>query len=67
LLYGITGFQFGASPASTGRLREGNLCVGMLQPARHYDFEQVAKIDILRKLKQRFSRKMIRDVCLPVS
>jgi hypothetical protein len=32
-----------------------------------YEFEQVAKIDILRKLKQRFGRKVIRDACLPGS
>jgi hypothetical protein len=33
-----------------------------LQPALHYELEQVSKIDILRKLKQRFGSKIIRDV-----
>jgi hypothetical protein len=47
LLYGISDFQFGATPASR--------------------IQQVAKIDVLRKLKQRFGRKVIRDVCLRVN
>jgi hypothetical protein len=28
----------------------------------HYELEQVSKIDILRKLKQRFGGKTIRDI-----
>lgn len=43
-------------------LREGILYVRVLQPALHYELEQVSKIDILRKLKQRFGVKIIRDV-----
>src|SRR4030095_13169288 len=43
-------------------LREGILYVRVLQPALHYELEQVSKIDILRKLKQRFGGKTIRDV-----
>jgi len=43
-------------------LREGVLYVRVLQPALHYELEQVSKIDILRKLKQRFGGKVIRDV-----
>jgi hypothetical protein len=43
-------------------LREGILYVRVLQPALHYDLEQVSKIDILRRLKQRFGGKTIRDV-----
>jgi predicted nucleic acid-binding Zn ribbon protein len=43
-------------------LREGILYVRVLQPALHYELEQVSKIDILRKLKQRFGAKIIRDV-----
>src|SRR5437016_6685576 len=42
-------------------LREGILYVRVLQPALHYELEQVSKIDILRKLKQRFG-KTIRDI-----
>jgi hypothetical protein len=33
-----------------------------LPPALHYELEQVSKIDILRKLKQRFGEKTIRDI-----
>jgi hypothetical protein len=33
-----------------------------LQPALHYQFEQISKGDILQKLKERFGRKVIRDV-----
>jgi len=43
-------------------LREGVLYVRVLQPALHYELEQVSKIDILRKLKQRFGGKVIRDI-----
>ena len=43
-------------------LREGILYVRVLQPALHYELEQVSKIDILRKLKQRFGGKVIRDL-----
>jgi len=45
-----------------GSLREGILYVRVLQPALHYELEQVSKIDILRKLKQRFGAETIRDV-----
>jgi hypothetical protein len=34
--------------------------------ALHYEFEQISKPEILRKLKQRFSGKTIRDVRLRV-
>lgn len=43
-------------------LREGILYVRVLQPALHYEFEQVSKTEILRKLKQRFGGKVIRDI-----
>jgi hypothetical protein len=43
-------------------LRGGILHVRVLQPALHYELEQVSKADILRKLKQRFGAKTIRDV-----
>ena len=33
-----------------------------LQPALHYELEQVSKIDILRKLKKRFGANAIRDI-----
>ena len=43
-------------------LREGVLYVRVLQPALHYELEQISKSEILRKLKLRFGGKTIRDV-----
>jgi len=43
-------------------LREGILYVRVLQPALHYELEQISKSEILRKLKVRFGTKTIRDV-----
>jgi len=54
--------DFIATHSSPVALREGVLYVRVLQPALHYELEQVSKIDILRKLKQRFGGKIIRDV-----
>ena len=54
--------DFIAAHSSPVALREGILYVRVLQPALHYELEQVSKIDILRKLKQRFGGKIIRDV-----
>jgi hypothetical protein len=42
-------------------LREGILYVRVLQPAQ-YELEQISKSEILRKLKQRFGGKTIRDI-----
>jgi predicted nucleic acid-binding Zn ribbon protein len=54
--------DFIAAHSAPVALREGILYVRVLQPALHYELEQVSKIDILRKLKQRFGGKVIRDV-----
>jgi predicted nucleic acid-binding Zn ribbon protein len=54
--------EFIATHSAPVALREGILYVRVLQPALHYELEQVSKIDILRKLKQRFGTKVIRDV-----
>ena len=54
--------DFIAAHSAPVALREGVLYVRVLQPALHYELEQVAKIDVLRKLKQRFGPKIIRDV-----
>ncbi len=54
--------DFIAAHSSPVVLREGILYVRVLQPALHYELEQVSKIDILRKLKRRFGAKVIRDV-----
>ena len=43
-------------------LRESVLYVRVLQPALHYELEQISKAEILRKLKQRFGARTIRDV-----
>jgi predicted nucleic acid-binding Zn ribbon protein len=54
--------EFIAAHSAPVSLREGVLYVRVLQPALHYELEQVSKIDILRKLKQRFGSKVIRDI-----
>src|ERR1700746_3379115 len=54
--------EFIAAHSSPVALREGILYVRVLQPALHYELEQVSKIDFLRKLKKRFGGKVIRDV-----
>jgi predicted nucleic acid-binding Zn ribbon protein len=54
--------EFIAVHSAPVALREGILYVRVLQPALHYELEQVSKIEILRKLKQRFGGKVIRDV-----
>jgi hypothetical protein len=43
-------------------LRDGILYVRVLQPALHYELEQISKSEILRKLKQRFGGKTMRDL-----
>lgn len=43
-------------------LRDGVLYVHVLQPALHYELERVSKPQILRKLKQRFGGRVIRDL-----
>lgn len=54
--------EFIAAHSAPVALREGVLYVRVLQPVLHYELEQVSKIEILRKLKQRFGGKIIRDV-----
>jgi predicted nucleic acid-binding Zn ribbon protein len=54
--------EFIAAHSAPVALREGVLYVRVLQPALHYELEQVSKIDILRKLKKRFGTKVIRDI-----
>jgi predicted nucleic acid-binding Zn ribbon protein len=54
--------DFIATHSTPVALREGVLYVRVLQPALHYELEQISKLDILRKLKQRFGGKTIRDV-----
>jgi predicted nucleic acid-binding Zn ribbon protein len=54
--------EFIAAHSAPVALREGVLYVRVLQPALHYELEQISKSEILRKLKQRFGGKTIRDV-----
>ena len=54
--------DFIAAHSAPVSLREGVLYVRVLQPALHYQFEQISKAEILRKLKQRFGPKIIRDI-----
>jgi len=54
--------DFIATHSAPVALREGVLYVRVLQPALHYELEQISKTEILRKLKQRFGGKTIRDV-----
>src|SRR5438045_9047276 len=54
--------EFIAAHSAPFALREGVLYVRVLQPALHYELEQVSKTEILRKLKQRFGGKTIRDI-----
>src|SRR2546428_13611421 len=59
--------EFIAAHSAPVALRDGILYVRVLQPALHYELEQVSKIEILRKLKQRFGSKTIRDIRFRVS
>jgi predicted nucleic acid-binding Zn ribbon protein len=54
--------DFIAAHSAPVALREGILYVRVLQPALHYELEQISKSEILRKLKQRFGVKTIRDI-----
>ena len=54
--------DFIAAHSAPVALREGVLYVRVLQPALHYELEQISKLEILRKLKQRFGGKTIRDI-----
>jgi predicted nucleic acid-binding Zn ribbon protein len=54
--------DFIAAHSAPVALREGILYVRVLQPALHYELEQISKAEIVRKLKQRFGGKTIRDI-----
>ena len=58
---GIVG-DFIAAHSAPVALRDGVLYVLVLQPALHYELEQISKAEILRKLKHRFGARTIRDV-----
>ena len=54
--------DFIAAHSAPVALSQGILYVRVLQPALHYELEQVSKSSILRKLKQRFGGKTIREI-----
>ena len=54
--------DFIAAHSAPVSLREGVLYVRVLQPSLHYQFEQISKPEILRKLKQRFGAKTIKQI-----
>ncbi|HEY2138447.1 MAG TPA: DUF721 domain-containing protein [Chthoniobacterales bacterium] len=54
--------DFIAAHSAPISLRAGTLSVRVLQPSLHYQFEQISKGEILRKLKQRFGTKIIREI-----
>lgn len=54
--------DFIAAHSAPVSLREGVLFVRVLQPALHYQFETISKTEILRKLKQRFGARTVRDL-----
>ena len=56
--------DFIAAHSAPVALREGVLYVRVLQPALHYELEQISKPEILRKLKQRFGGKTIRELAV---
>ncbi len=53
---------FIAAHSSPTNLRDGVLYVRVLQPTLHYELDQVSKPVILRKLKQRFGSRTIREI-----
>lgn len=54
--------EFIATHSAPISLRDGVLFVRVLQPALHYDLEQLSRQQILAKLKRRFGGKTIRDL-----
>ena len=54
--------DFIAAHSAPISLREGILYVHVLQPALHYELDRITKPQILRKLKQRFGARVIRDL-----
>lgn len=54
--------DFIATHSQPVSLREGVLYVHVLQPALHYELDRVSKPQLLRKLRQRFGPRVIRDL-----
>jgi predicted nucleic acid-binding Zn ribbon protein len=58
---GIVG-DFIAAHSAPVALRNSILYVRVLQPALHYELERILRTEILRKLKQRFGARTIKEV-----
>lgn len=54
--------EFIAGHSAPSRLKAGVLYVSVLQPAIHFELERVWKPEIVRKLKERFGARVIREV-----
>jgi predicted nucleic acid-binding Zn ribbon protein len=54
--------DFIATHSTPVSLKQGVLFVRVLQPSLHYELECVQKSGILRKLKQRFTGRVIKDI-----
>ncbi|HMJ05567.1 MAG TPA: DUF721 domain-containing protein [Chthoniobacterales bacterium] len=54
--------DFIAAHSAPMSLKAGVLFVRVLQPSLHYQFETISKAEILRKLKQRFGGRVVRDI-----
>ncbi len=54
--------DFIAEHSTPFSLRDGVLYVRVLQPSLHYQFEQISKPEILRRLKRQFGGMVIRDI-----
>src|SRR5437588_13065497 len=56
--------DFIAAHSAPVALRDGVLYVRVLQPALHYELEQIQKREVLRKLKVRFTGRPVKAVRL---
>jgi predicted nucleic acid-binding Zn ribbon protein len=54
--------DFIAQHSAPHRLKDGILYVQVLQPTVHYELDRVWKPQIVRKLKERFGGKTIREI-----
>jgi predicted nucleic acid-binding Zn ribbon protein len=54
--------EFIASHSCPSRIRDGVLYVQVVQPTVHFELDRHWKPEILKKLRQRFGSKAIRDV-----
>jgi predicted nucleic acid-binding Zn ribbon protein len=58
---GIVG-EFIAQHSMPDRLVAGTLMIRVIQPSVRYELDRTWKAEIIRKLKERFGEKMIRDI-----